>query len=59
MTMLSQMAVSLAFELGIHHDTPTTTLRRSRLLYELPARQPPRTLEERRTMLALFHVTSS
>ncbi|OTA65139.1 hypothetical protein K449DRAFT_392224 [Hypoxylon sp. EC38] len=61
MSMLSQLAVSLASELDIHHDYPTRQLRRSR--FPLPAQQPagrhPRTLEERRTMLAVFHLTSS
>ncbi|OTA88096.1 hypothetical protein M434DRAFT_80645 [Hypoxylon sp. CO27-5] len=61
MSMLSQLAVSLASELDIHHDYPTRQLRRSR--FPLPAQQPDgrhrRTLEERRTMLAVFHLTSS
>ncbi|KAI1139781.1 hypothetical protein F5Y05DRAFT_411965 [Hypoxylon sp. FL0543] len=61
MSMLSQMAVSLAFELDIHHDVPTKTLRRSRfpLPIQQSARRHPRTSEERRTMLAVFHLTSS
>ncbi|KAI0843735.1 hypothetical protein F5Y06DRAFT_302809 [Hypoxylon sp. FL0890] len=61
MSMLSQMAVSLASELEIHHDIPIKTLRRSRfpLPVQQSARRRPRTLEERRTMLAVFHLTSS
>ncbi|KAI2617419.1 hypothetical protein GGR54DRAFT_641069 [Hypoxylon sp. NC1633] len=59
MTTVSQLAVSLAFELGIHQDTSTPVLRRSRLLPQMPARQSTRTMEERRTMLAVFHLTSS
>ncbi|KAI1412437.1 hypothetical protein F5Y13DRAFT_163584 [Hypoxylon sp. FL1857] len=61
MSMISQLAVSLAFELDIHHDIPTKTLRRSRfpLPVQQSARRHPRTLEERRTILAVFHLTSS
>ncbi|KAI0121427.1 hypothetical protein F4776DRAFT_630812 [Hypoxylon sp. NC0597] len=61
MNMLSQLAVSLASELDIHHDIPTKQLRRSRfpLPVQQAARRHPRTLEERRTMLAVFHLTSS
>ncbi|KAI1381383.1 hypothetical protein F4677DRAFT_402845 [Hypoxylon crocopeplum] len=58
-TMLAQLTVLLAFELGVHQDAPANPLRRSRLLPQQPARQAPRTLEERRTMLAVFHVTSA
>ncbi|KAI0884830.1 uncharacterized protein GGS22DRAFT_147291 [Annulohypoxylon maeteangense] len=59
MTMLSQIAISLALELGIHRNPSTTPLRRSRLPTQLPERQRPRTMEERRTMLAVFHLSSS
>ncbi|KAI2467660.1 hypothetical protein F4781DRAFT_302295 [Annulohypoxylon bovei var. microspora] len=59
MSMLSQIAISLALELGIHRNPSTTPLRRSRLPTQLPERQRPRTIEERRTMLAVFHLSSS
>lgn len=62
MSMLTQLAVSVAFELGIHNDAPRTTTQRSKFgrgLANPPPRQQPRTMEERRTILALFHVTSS
>ncbi|KAI2783131.1 hypothetical protein F4815DRAFT_459998 [Daldinia loculata] len=59
MCMLSQLAVSLALELNIHHDTPTRPLRRNRFPTQRPVEQRPRTIEERRTMLAVFHLTSS
>ncbi|KAI1213591.1 uncharacterized protein F4807DRAFT_408342 [Annulohypoxylon truncatum] len=58
MSMLSQIAVSLALELGIHRNPPTTPLRRSRLPSQPPEKQP-RTMEERRTMLAVFHLSSA
>ncbi|RYO85816.1 hypothetical protein DL766_003772 [Monosporascus sp. MC13-8B] len=59
MTMLAQLAVSLVFELGIHNDVPTSALRPSRLLIQQPARLYSRTMEERRTLLAVFHLSSS
>ncbi len=58
MCMLAQLAISLAFEMGIHQDGPTNPPRRSRLLAQ-PAAQRSRTMEERRTIIALFHLTSS
>ncbi|KAI1451221.1 hypothetical protein F4805DRAFT_452224 [Annulohypoxylon moriforme] len=59
MSMLSQIAISLALELGIHRNPPTTPLRRSRIPTQPAERQRPRTMEERRTMLALFHLSSA
>lgn len=64
MTMLSQVAVSLAFELGIQKDVNGSAARRnpsggpSQLRAE-PPRPAVRTMEERRTILAVFHLTSS
>ncbi|KAI1388440.1 uncharacterized protein F4822DRAFT_402841 [Hypoxylon trugodes] len=59
MSKLSQLAVSLAFELGIHHDVPAISPRRHQFPVQKAPRQHPRTMEERRTMLAVFHLTSS
>ncbi|XXG97576.1 hypothetical protein Hte_003881 [Hypoxylon texense] len=58
MCMLSQLAVSLAFEMGIHQDAPANPPPRSRLLVQ-PAGRRPRTMEERRSIIALFHLTSA
>ncbi|KAI0123777.1 hypothetical protein BJ170DRAFT_598978 [Xylariales sp. AK1849] len=59
MCMLSQLAVSLAFEIGIHHDVPTNTTARSQSTRNLsPQGHHLRTTEERRTILAVFHLTS-
>lgn len=49
MNMLTQLALSLATELGLHKDVSMNH----------PGRGKLRTLEERRTMLAVFHLTSS
>ncbi|KAI1099756.1 hypothetical protein F4804DRAFT_73532 [Jackrogersella minutella] len=59
MSMLSQIAVSLALELGIHREPPTNPLRRSRIPTQPSTKQRPRSMEERRTMLAVFHLTSA
>ncbi|KAI8963008.1 hypothetical protein F5Y11DRAFT_167872 [Daldinia sp. FL1419] len=59
MCMLSQLAVTIALELHINHDVPTRPLRRNRFPSQRPVEQRPRTIEERRTMLALYHLTSS
>ncbi len=56
MTMVAQLAVCLAFELNLHQDVPSTT---SRTTTQGSQKQHVRTLEERRTILALFHLTSS
>ncbi|OAQ92095.1 Zn2/Cys6 DNA-binding protein [Purpureocillium lilacinum] len=54
MTMLSQLAAALAMELNIHKDVPQArTARRENLTPQV------RTMEERRTMLAVFHLTCS
>jgi hypothetical protein len=62
MTMLSQLAVTLAFELGLHNDAPKNMPRQSKsgrvLAQQAPGPQS-RTLEERRSILAVFHLTSS
>ena len=62
MSMLCQLAVSLAFELGVHKDTPANILRRKKC-GQLRAQDPPllqpRTMEERRTILTVFHLSSS
>lgn len=65
MTMLSQVAVSVAFELGIQKDVNRNSTPRnqshgpSRQLRAEPPRPTVRTMEERRTILAVFHLTSS
>jgi hypothetical protein len=62
MTMLTQMAVSMAFELDLHKDTPSGTLlhgRPSRLSARQASLRPVRTIEERRTFAALFYLTSA
>ncbi|KAI3323024.1 hypothetical protein HD806DRAFT_535520 [Xylariaceae sp. AK1471] len=62
MNMLAQVAVSLASELGLHRDVPTYMLRRGYSNQTLAQKYPVeqiRTLEERRTILAVFHLTSS
>lgn len=66
MTMLSQVAVALAFELGLHKDIPVRSdmakgLSGSEagvLRAETP-RPQSRSMEDRRTFLALFHLTSA
>lgn len=62
MTKLTNMAISMALELGINHETPTNLPRRivsGRYVVEHAPGQEQRTSEERRTLLALFHLTSS
>ncbi|KAJ4320921.1 hypothetical protein N0V84_005625 [Fusarium piperis] len=59
--MLTQMAVSLAFELGLH-TPPANVAKRCKFGRYVPEQQEAgreRTLEERRTILALFHLSSS
>ncbi|RSL90939.1 hypothetical protein CEP51_000462 [Fusarium floridanum] len=61
MTMLTQMAVSLAFELGLHKPS-TNGAQRCKFWRNVPEQQQARrerTLEERRTILGLFHLSSS
>ncbi|KAI1803832.1 hypothetical protein F4811DRAFT_553484 [Daldinia bambusicola] len=57
--MLSQLANTIALELNIHHDVSTRPQRRSRFPSQRQVDQRPRTMEERRTMLALYHLTSA
>lgn len=59
MCMLTQIAISLALELGIHRNPPTAPLRRSRFPNQIVEQPRPRTMEERRTMLAVFHLSSA
>jgi hypothetical protein len=61
MSMLSQVAVSLAAEIGIDRDMPAIKARNSRkqLRAQNAPATHPRTLEERRTMVAVFHLTSA
>ncbi|KAK3332377.1 hypothetical protein B0T19DRAFT_415483 [Cercophora scortea] len=62
MTILSQVAVATAMELGIHNGGCKNLPHRSRsgwAVYRPNTTQDARTLEERRTMIAVFHVTSS
>jgi hypothetical protein len=63
MTILSQLAVSLAIDLGLQRDIPSSLASRRpksrRLLtqfYPNP-NQEVRTMEERRTILALLHLS--
>ena len=62
MGMLAQLAVSIAFDLGLHRDAPANTSRRlksGRLLTQEPSRHQARSIEDRRTILAVYHLTSS
>ena len=62
MNMLAQLALSLATELGLHKDVsvnhPSHGSSHGSKVYNSPG-QKIRMLEERRTMLAVFHLTSS
>ncbi|KAK6446169.1 hypothetical protein FP744_10002418 [Trichoderma asperellum] len=58
MTMLTQMAVSMAFELDLQCGTSPHG-RPSRLTGHQTSARPDRTMEERRTFAALFHLTSA
>lgn len=62
MVTITQLAVSLAFDLGLQKDVAPHMLRHSNSIqrrFRQPAKQQTRTIEERRTMIALFHLTSS
>ncbi|KAH6653094.1 hypothetical protein BKA67DRAFT_568558 [Truncatella angustata] len=61
MTMLAQLAVSLATDLGIHQDSFShlRQTRSAKILIRDAIGREPRTLEERRTMLSVFHLTSA
>lgn len=58
MTTISQLAVSLAFDLDLHHDPASQRDKFIRLLGQTTDRRVG-TMEERRTILAVFHLTSS
>jgi hypothetical protein len=62
MTMLSQLAVSLASELGLHNDAPKNMPGQKKsgrvLAQQIPGPQS-RIMEERRSILAVFHLMSS
>ncbi|KAI0873121.1 hypothetical protein GGS24DRAFT_464915 [Hypoxylon argillaceum] len=62
MNMLAQLALSLTTELGLHKDEPVNYPRQERS-YGSQAQNRPmqktRTIEERRTTLAVVHLTSS
>lgn len=60
--MIAQMATSVAFELGLHHDVPANLARKKRIgerLYRNEPEQRSRNLEDQRTMIAVFHLSSS
>ena len=61
MTTLAQLSVSLAVELDLHKDIPTNIRRRKKHGWLAPKPPKPRvrTLEERRTFLAVYHLTSA
>ncbi|KAI0113647.1 hypothetical protein GGR51DRAFT_506152 [Nemania sp. FL0031] len=62
MNMLTQLALSLATELGLHKDVPMNHQGRKRSHGAIAQNEPLqkiRTIEERRTFLAVFHLTSS
>ncbi|KAK7959619.1 uncharacterized protein PG986_004473 [Apiospora aurea] len=61
MTMLSQLVVSLAFEMGLHHDPPGAIqcIRSNRIITRDASSQTQRTLEERRAILGVFHLASA
>ncbi|KAH9906340.1 hypothetical protein F4778DRAFT_801578 [Xylariomycetidae sp. FL2044] len=63
MTMLSQMTISMALEMGLDQDSARDVMQRRaydvRSAPPRPAARRDRTVEERRTILALFHLTSS
>ncbi|KAF7559750.1 hypothetical protein G7046_g4416 [Stylonectria norvegica] len=62
MTMLSQMAIAMASELRLYQQRPLTVYRRILSGRYVAEQQPSKTnptLEERRTILALFHLTRS
>ncbi|KAK9417646.1 hypothetical protein SUNI508_01403 [Seiridium unicorne] len=59
MTMLAQIAVSLACELGINGDIPTRANKRNRPQPNGSQQLKRRNLEERRSILAVFHLTSA
>lgn len=68
MTMLSQVAVAMAFELGLQKDVAAISTKRAisakgenqlRYQEQVGKKQKARSLEERRSILAVFHLTSA
>lgn len=64
MTMLSGIAVSLAFEIGLHKDVSVASnVKRgppeSGKLRASDRKPEIRSMEDRRTFLAVFHLTSA
>ena len=62
MSMTTNLAVSVAFELNLHKDVPSlSTLQEKphRIVMMQSGQQHPRTLEERRALLALYHLSFS
>ena len=55
--MLAQLAVSMALELDLHRDVSLG--RTPRKLRAQPSTANSRTTEERRAMLAVFHLSSA
>lgn len=61
MTTVAQLAVTIALELDLQKDITTTVVRRRKAgwLVPHPPKQRVRTIEERRTFLAVYHLTSA
>ncbi|KAH6890687.1 hypothetical protein B0T10DRAFT_561185 [Thelonectria olida] len=62
MTKLSQLAISLAYDLDLHIATPSHAARRGRSGHvsgQQAAAAQDKALEERRTFIALFHLSSA
>lgn len=62
MSMLTSLAASLALDLGLQDEIPAELVLRSKsgcVVTHQAQRQHPRTLEEHRTMLSVFALTSS
>lgn len=64
MTMLSGIALALAFELGLHKDAPAaskvkTGARGPEKLRACDRKPEVRSIEDGRTFLAVFHLTSA
>lgn len=64
MTMLSGIAICLAFEIGLHKDASVASnmergARGSEKLRACDQKPEIRSMEDRRTFLAVFHLTSA
>ncbi|KAK3391310.1 hypothetical protein B0H63DRAFT_389631 [Podospora didyma] len=60
MSTLTPLAVAMAMELGLHHDIAKKPVTRRKQGGVVSRTSPsPRTTEERRTILAVFHLTSA